>query len=172
MEISVDLTEQDLRDFGYYHHSHSKSSQRAKWGCAAPLFMWTLFWFWICLSDANPVKTATTLAPLLWGGPLSLITLFLLWGRGAGKQTAQEQKALLGLRQIVITPEGLTESGATRISTAQWKGVENVVIGDKAIYIYVSGLSAYIIPHHSFTSDADYDAFAHTVQDYWQKAAQ
>jgi hypothetical protein len=77
--------------------------------------------------------------------------------------------SVFGPRRITITPEFLMYAAPLSQSAHRWAGVEKIG-GDKdGIYIFISSLSAYVLPRRAFNSDQHYQEFARAAEKYFHQ---
>ena len=176
MKVEIDITEQDVIDFNVYHHSRSPSSRRTKWALTLPGFLWSGFWLMLCLLSETPSESAMTFMPLWLGGLGYIAVLLLSWRRGVARQVRRylaegTNKGLFGPRQVLITPEGITETGALQTSTVNWQMVERIVVLPNCAYVYINAVAAHIIPKRAFVGDVEFNEFINAAKDFHAQAA-
>ena len=175
MNVQVDITKQDVVEFNLYHHSRSPSSKRTKWALTLPGFLWSGFWLVLSLLSETPEETVLALMPLWLGGFAYIAVILLSWRRGVARQVGKylaegENKGLFGPRQVLLTPEGITETGELQTSTINWRAGEKIVVLPDCAYVYLNAVAAYIIPKRAFASEPGFDAFIGAAQDYHAQA--
>jgi hypothetical protein len=177
MEIQIEVTKQDFIDFNLYHLSHSPTIKRQRIALLLPGFLWSGFWLWLCVDGAKTLHNIKTLMPLIIGGFLYVATLLILW-RGSMKRQIQrllsegENKGLLGSQRVIISEEGIANIDELSTYTAKWQTVEKVIASDNCLYIYVSAVSALIVPKRFFASDAAFADFVRQTTEYAESVRQ
>lgn len=73
--------------------------------------------------------------------------------------TEHESRGFTGFRRIEIDKYRISESGNSGDSSCLWTAVRAIEKNDKLIIVYVSAVSAYIIPKRVFNSDKEFDDY-------------
>lgn len=74
--------------------------------------------------------------------------------------------SVFGPRRITITPEFLMYAAPLSQSVHRWAGVEKVRADKDGIYIFVSSLSAFVLPRRAFNSEQHFREFAQAAEKY------
>src|SRR5262249_27289903 len=84
---------------------------------------------------------------------------------------SEGQNAGLGKGRLIIRPNGLrvTKEGAD--NALNWSYVEKIVESETHVYIYISAVSALMIPKLAFASDAEREHFVEIARQYREVAA-
>jgi len=157
MNISYDVTLDDVVEFNRYHWQHSVAIRRVH--RRSMLLM-------------APLTGALVLASALVGGlipPLFLPVVLafacgvvgywitdVLWRRfwlgWMVRKIAAEggNKTTLGRHELLIASDGVTERTAFGESRQTWPAIERVVESERYIFIYTQPLAAHIIPKAAF----------------------
>lgn len=154
MNIEYQLTMQDYLDFNIYHMNHSPSLKRTLFierfigpiiflispilltkGSAIPL------WYWYCVFTILSLLWIVLFPKYINKSISRRITKMLNEGKNTG---------ILGNHSLSITEKGIIDK--TEYSEEKFNFIEKVVESDKHIFIYVSSLSACIIPNRIFNN--------------------
>ncbi len=170
MQINYELTKQDYIDFNLYHISYSKTSRQA-------LFIQRYITSLIFLLAPFVVARFTEIPLEYW--LVTFAITYLLWvffypkyfKRVVGKRVSKmvdegKNVDLLGYRTVTIDAEGLHSKSDVSESTIKWSSVENVVETKEHIFIYVSAISAHIVPFRIFETDKDKEEFLKVLHDF------
>jgi hypothetical protein len=159
MEIEYELTLDDLVAFNKYHYKHSRAYRR-QWlrGWLLPAAIILLPWLALAGSTWSAGRSAMALWPLAIGAPLYLALYPLLVRRQFGRLVPAflkegDNNTLLGKHRLAIGPNGLRTVNEHHESTVRWSGVERIAQDDDYLFVYVSAMSAYIVPRCAFSSD-------------------
>ncbi len=166
--VEVQLTVDDLTEFQHYHLHHSplirKHSKRIN------ILLAILAAFVVIYLQLAWWRGGHNDDVILTVGLLNLVILAaLLIRRTYYRRAAWSLKRLLGEGQNRLTYQKhrfTIDSKDMRIehdaghSATQWFAVEKVVTTPTAIYIYVSAVSAHILPRRAFANDIAFDEFA------------
>ncbi len=79
-------------------------------------------------------------------------------------------RALLGTRQMRISPEGLRYSSDVIETAAKWAAVEKIETTAEYAYFYIAAVEAYIIPRRAFSDERQFTAFVELARRYRQEA--
>ncbi len=183
MTVEYEITKDDLIAFNLYHQRHSPTARRQYlrvW--FIPPVVWLLIcaglWYLADRSRGKPAQTFLDLLPLLSGVPIYLLTFPWLYRRKLrkivdGMVSEGQNRGLLGLHRVTLSPESVTESSAHGQSSTAWRGVERVVSADAHayIYIYINALAAIIVPRRAFAGAAEFEHFIRTAKDHHEQAA-
>ncbi len=176
MTVEYELTEGDLNAFNLYHHFHSPTARRQylrSWFAPA-LIMFVIctgIWYLADRERGTPLQTFLALLPLFSGIPIYLV-FFPWWYRRKVSQIITgmigegKNRGLLGRRQIMISPEGISESGEHGQAFTAWHAVERVVTNKEYAFVYLNALAAIIIPSRAFQNSAGFEGLVGTAANY------
>ncbi|MEN1937069.1 YcxB family protein [Paenibacillus sp. 102] len=71
---------------------------------------------------------------------------------------------LLGKHKVQITDEGIIETNSGGETKRKWKGIEKVEENEAYIFIYVSSMSANIVPKTAFARENSKSEFIKKLQ--------
>jgi hypothetical protein len=57
------------------------------------------------------------------------------------------------------------------VTTTAWPAVERIVVDSGMLYIYISSVSAVVVPRRAFTTDAEFASFEETARKHLAEAA-
>jgi hypothetical protein len=173
MEIEYDRTPDDLIAFNLYHLHNTpnlKRQIRTSMGLYVILIASILL---IIFAAGNKVLLCIFFTFSIIGG----IGLFLSLPRYYDQQTVKLTKRLLaegrnegliGHTKVILTPEAIVGQTSRGEEKLFWHSVNQVVETATCIYIYVSSMSAYIIPRRAFSSDEQRLNFISLVNQYYK----
>lgn len=150
MQINYNLTEEDYVNFNVFHIKNSKlaiSNLRRRRFLAPLLFIIIAYVF----SDVTklpfiPVLAVTIILGVLW----VIFYPKMFYGRITRKsQKAVDSgkiKPLLGDHEMKITKDGIVDSTNYGKTTAKWSDVTNFAENPAYFYLYISSVSALILP--------------------------
>jgi YcxB-like protein len=164
MKIQTETTLKDIIAFNLYHSDHSPSTMRmekriryAFLGLALLLVLPALIYILL----GNILSFV--------GCMLGIITLFAFSASQAKFRryiTARQVKDLygegrnqgtLGHHEIIFRDDGISDESDSGEQFVKWQAVEKTIKTEKYIFVYVSSVSAHLIPRRIFHSDAAYD---------------
>lgn len=111
-------------------------------------------------------------------GVCSFYLLFMcVVGRGRQVSTAVknmlelgENRLLFAKRKVVVKADFIEEISAYSKSQFTWKGIERVEKHQDYLYVYISTMSAILIPRRAFADEAAFEAFYQKCQAYYNAA--
>lgn len=168
LEYNVTLDDQVF--FNRYHYDQSPANRRMWfWSTWCPVLIVAL------LSVFAVLHHNVTLAVMgiIWIAILLLLALIFrgpLMDRLARKlYTERKNKGMLGKLILRITDEGITETSGFGENKRYWQGVERVVEVPGYAFVYISAVSAFVIPEQRVES-GDYRAFVTELKRRWEAA--
>ena len=171
--VRFDFTESDFIGFNLYHHRHSPSTRAIQ-------VRFVVFILAIGLA-ALVYKLIRPEAPdVLWSVPLGCgigAALFPFSFRRSLRRNVLamlkegRNRGLLGTKEVTLTPAEIRSTGAMGMTTTAWPAVERVVVDGDVLYLYISSVSAVVVPRRAFAQDADFEAFVETARKYQVEAA-
>ncbi|MBM9502458.1 YcxB family protein [Leptospira sp. 201903071] len=155
MQINYELALEDIINFNEYHFRHSKVSKKKRMIAKLVIPIWTLFVF-LALNYATLDETS-----LFFNIPIFLFAIvwFFLFDRlyfwrlrnNVDKMLREkENKGMIGKQKITLTDDLLLFE--TLYTSAQFKpgSIGEVVETKDYFFLYVSSLSALIVPRSAF----------------------
>jgi len=79
---------------------------------------------------------------------------------------------MLGLRTIVISSDGITERTQVSETTCKWPSIEKICTNGDYVFVYMSTMSAFIIPKRAFNTSSEFDTFISQAKHYTDMAKQ
>ncbi|ANU24156.1 YcxB family protein [Planococcus donghaensis] len=153
MEIVYEVTEEAYIDFNLYHAQNSETVRKTMTmqRVLVPIIYVVMA---IVLSFILDIPILFMVIPFLIMGILWAVfypKYFYRHIRKSAKKLLREGKntGILGTHTMIFTEVGLREISATGEELVSWAGIENFGEDTSNLYLYNSGLSAYIIPKSS-----------------------
>ena len=76
---------------------------------------------------------------------------------------------LTGLRRVTISPQFLVWASPVTQAISRWIGVEKVLVEADCLFIFVSAMSAYVLPRRAFNSEQHFREYAAAADRYRQQ---
>jgi hypothetical protein len=181
MTAEYELGYEDWSAFNYYHHFHSSTARRqylqAWFAPAIALFLICVgVWLLASFNSRTPGSTFLAFLPLFSVVPLQLAAFPWLYGRKvkkivAGMIAEGRNRTLLGKQHVTISSEDITKTGDFDRLVVAWGGVERVVKTSDHAFIYISALTAIIVPRRAFSGSVDFDHFVTRASQYLDAAS-
>jgi hypothetical protein len=154
MQVRYETTEASLVAFNAFHSRHSPSIRRmvllGQYGL--PVFLVVICW-------------PTFAASSIYLGLLCLSPFILAWIMIYPKWWRYEQRRRISKmvkeggpskmfvwHTITLDQNGISEKTTTEDNFVHWSGVERFAEDDEYLYIYISALTAHVIPKRAFES--------------------
>ena len=170
MKVNYELTRDDLAKFIEYHQRSSPAARQQKIGCLIFAFSAMLILpGGILLTTNKPVaETAMDIWPLLLG-PILFAIVAIPYIRWRTRQMSNrllsegQNKGFYGQCELEAGPDSLTEVGPSGSTIRNWSSVERVAVTPSHLFVYTSGIEAYVVPRRAFPEEAAFNAFVDTV---------
>lgn len=154
MEISYKLTEEDYLDFNLNHGNNSPSIKKSiliQRLMGPVIFFMASFltakrtgiplWYWFILFG---------IVSIIW---YAFYPKYINWevSRRTLKMLKEgNNKNILEERTITLTAEGIKETSLNKEERVAWESIEKIEETQRNIYVYLSSISAFIIPIRAF----------------------
>jgi hypothetical protein len=180
MTVEFNIDAADFEDWNFYHNLHSPTARRNYlWGWFLPPAMWLivfgLIWQLADQKRGTPLRTFLDLLPLFFPVPFLLIYYPFAYRRKLkkiikGMVNEGKNRSLFGKHQVILSADGIQDLRELQRTWTSWKAVERIVKMNSCAYIYVSGLSAIIIPVRAFASESEFESFVQEAEGFLQSA--
>jgi len=164
MVQEFELTADDIIDFNMHHLGNLKSylqTERRNKMIIALIMIVALIYF---LTKKNVpyyhylALLLIVLGALAYSGYSACMKRSI--ARKIRKEIAEhESQGFVGFRRIEIDKYRISEFGSNGDSSCLWTAVRAIEKNDKLIIVYISAISAYIIPKRVFKSDKEFDDY-------------
>jgi hypothetical protein len=158
MKVEYELKKEDYINFNIYHIKNSKVIRKT------------------LLAQRYIVPIIFLVIPLLFGRfneipffPLSIALIWIIFYpkyfmsvtmKRVSKMIEEgKNNDLLGNHIVIVDEEGLVEKSKNGENSINWMGVERIVSTESYFFIYVSSISACIVPKSSFDNESSRDIF-------------
>ncbi|MCA9188305.1 MAG: YcxB family protein [Pirellulaceae bacterium] len=166
MKATYELTRDDLVAFIEFHQRTSPAARRQKIGCLVVAFCALMVLpAGILLTTDKPVlETATDICPLLLG-PILFGIFAIPYIRWRTRQMSNrllsegQNKEFYGKCELEAGDAALTETRPSGSTTRNWTSVERIVIMPSHLFVYTSGIEAYVVPRRAFSTESEFNAF-------------
>lgn len=170
MKAAYELTRDDLAAFIEYHQRSSPAVRRQRTGCLAIAFCALMILpAGILLTTDKPLlETAVDIWPLLLGPTLFAIFAipYIRWRtRQMSNRLLSEgqNKEFYGECELEAGQEALTETRPSGSTIRNWTSVERVVTTPSHLFVYTSGIEAYVVPRRAFQHETEFRAFVDVI---------
>jgi hypothetical protein len=162
---------EDLLAFSRYHYAHSKTIKRIQIRT-------------VCILALCFMVGATLIArglkswiPLIFGALASVIAAIIFpirfrWATERNTIRMYEEgqnRGVLGPQTIELRDDGFFKRNDTGESLTLWKGIERMEVTDRYLFVYISAVSAHVVPRYSIT-EGDFDIFVTELRNRWEGA--
>ncbi|KMT21879.1 YcxB family protein [Clostridium cylindrosporum] len=173
MNIKFELTKQDYIDFNIFHLSYSDSIRKS-------LFIQRYIVSLIFLVVPFVFADFSTIP--LWYWLIGFVAIYIGWVsfypryiKGVvSKRTSKmidegNNVGIIGHGSLTLNDNGIEGKGEHSESKTNWSAVENVAETKNHIFIYISGVSAYIVPVRGFNSVGEKNEFIDKINYFINK---
>lgn len=170
MKATYDLTRDDLAAFIEYHQRSSPAARRQKIGCLAVAFC-ALMILPVCIlstTDKPILETAAAIWPL-WLGPILFALLAVPYIRWRTRQMSNrllsegQNREFYGQCELEAGADALTETRPSGSTIRNWTSVERIVATPSHLFVYTSGIEAYVVPRRAFSTESEFNAFVDVI---------
>ncbi|ARF17020.1 YcxB family protein [Sporosarcina ureae] len=150
MEIHYDLTEQDVVAFNLYHVKNSKVGKNSlQWQrYISPLIFLLFAYFLSIFTDMakGPLFATFALTSILWVIFYPKYFYYHITRQVSKMLRAGKNEGLVGEHSMKMNKIGIVDQTSVGETKVQWSGVKQLIEDADYFYIYMSTVSAYIIP--------------------------
>lgn len=75
-----------------------------------------------------------------------------------------DNEDLLNQRRLTLTADGLKQSSVNNLTTTSWDKIDRIWETVEHIFLYISSLSAYIVPKRAFTNKKNQEEFIKEIK--------
>ena len=172
-KASYELFPDDLVALVEFHQRTSPAARRQQMGCFGIAFVaLLLFQVGVLLTTDKPrLQTAIDIWPLFLG-PLLFALFALFVGPHLRWPTRQLSRRLVsegrntgfyGQCELAIDTDGLTESRPSGSTIRNWSSVERIATTPTHMFVYTSGVEAFVVPRRAFATEAEFRDFAEAI---------
>lgn len=170
MKASYELTADDLAAFVEFHQQASPAARNQRLGCfiVALIALLVLPVGIVLTTDEPRLQTAIDIWPLLLG-PIFFALFAFPYIRWRTRQLSRrllregQNSGFYGKCELIVADDGLTELRPAGSTMRKWSSVERVVTTARHLFVYTSGIEAFVVPRHAFDTQDDFDAFVHAI---------
>ncbi len=168
IKVSYETKLEDLVAFNEYHARHSPSIRRLLQlfvGAICVLTALALFVMYRQDDGLRGISVFVTTVPVLM-----VVTLTLLLFPRALRSMVRRQfsegtnRSIIGPRTLVLTDQGLSEQSSAGELQTKWQSVERVASNDRYLFIYLSSVSAHVIPRDAFGAPEQLEQFLTAIE--------
>jgi hypothetical protein len=172
MKATYELMRDDLAAFIEFHQRTSPAARRQKIGCLIVAFCALMILpAAILLTTDKPVlETASDIWPLLLG-PILFGIFSIPYIRWRTRQMSNrllsegQNREFHGECELEASDDVLTETRPSGSTTRNWTSVERIVTTPSHLFVYTSGIEAYVVPRRAFSTDSEFNAFVDAVRE-------
>jgi len=171
MKATYELTRDDLAAFIEYHQRSSPTARRQRLGCfGVALCALMVLPAGILLTTDKPLlETAADIWPLLLG-PILFAIFAIPYFRWRTRQLSDrmlsegKNKEFYGKCELEVGDDALTETRPSGSTIRNWSSVERVVTTPSHLFVYTSGIEAYVVPRRAFPTESELNAFVDVIR--------
>lgn len=171
MEVTYDLTAEDVWHYVLYHRRH-KSGLRPAFKNAFRGVMVLVFIGYLVMCVDSLVRHQS----VNWNMLIGLAAALWLASRFLGPSKAKVMKGvaltpgLICRHTFTIEPEWLSDKTEVNESKTRWDIIYQIDEDAQYVYVFPSKMNAHIIPKRAFRHPAEAQAFVDAAKDFWMSA--
>ena len=170
MKATYELTRDDLAALIEFHQRTSPAARQQKMGCFVVAFCALMILpTGILLTTDKPVlETAIDIWPLLLGPVLFCLSAipYIRWRtRQMSNRLLSEgqNKEFYGKCELEAGDDSLTETRPSGSTIRNWTSVERIVTTPLHLFVYTSGIEAYVVPRRAFSTESEFNTFVEVI---------
>jgi YcxB-like protein len=164
MKIETQITLEDLLAFNLYHNENSQFVKRRADFLTYLTYGFALFAIGSALLKILQGRIHSAIIEILFaflfltlGWPKSRRYIYNVYARGMYREG--KNKGMIGRHEITIHDDKISEENDSASLEFRWTAIEKIVKTEKYIFVYISSVSAFLIPQRSFVNNTTYDEF-------------
>jgi hypothetical protein len=67
---------------------------------------------------------------------------------------------------MIVCSDGLTETRPSGSTVRNWSSVERIAMTRDHLFVYTSGVEAYVVPRRAFSAESEFEDLANTIAEY------
>ena len=170
MKATYELFPDDLAAFSEFHQRTSPVARNQRLGCFGIALVATLVLpLGIVLTTDKPrIQTAMDIWPLFLG-PVLFALFAMPYARWRTRQVSRRllsegtNAGFYGECELAIGADGLTESRPSGSTTRKWSSVERIASTSHYLFVYTSGIEAFVVPRRAFQTEPEFNEFANAI---------
>lgn len=163
MVKQYELTRQDYLNYNLIHLDHSKTAKKTinLQRFLVPILYIVLAFLMAWIGDIPLLYwlIVFSVAAIGWIMFFPQYTKRVVSKRISKMLDEGENKGLLGKQELSLMDDGILVSNEYKESKTKWNSIDNILVTDDYILVYVSAISAHIIPTRIFNNQADMNQF-------------
>jgi hypothetical protein len=170
MKVSYEFARDDLAAFIEYHQRTSPAARNQKLGCfiVALAGLLVLPVGIVATTDEPILETAMKIWPLFLG-PFLFAILALPYIKWRTRQMSIRllnegaNRGFYGRCELNVDSEGVKETRPGGSTFRNWSSVERIAITRDYLFVYTSGIEAFVVPRRAFSTDTEFKNFTDAI---------
>jgi YcxB-like protein len=168
MKIETEITLEDLLAFNQYHNENSQFIKRRLDFLKYLMYGFALFAIGNALLKILQGRIHSAIIEILFAS----LFLAISWSKSRryisniyakGMYKEGKNRGMIGRHEIIIHDDEIVEENDSVSLAIKWKAVEKIIKTEKYIFVYISSVSAFLIPRRSFMDNIAYDEFYNLI---------
>ena len=179
--IQYELTADDFVEFNHFHHKHSPELRRRLLvsRIVIPLFMISALLLTPLLVQRNDRGYLDSLTQLRWFFAVPPVLFFyapFAWKRRQARLIRRmlnegSTRSLLGNCLLTLNDDSISVQRPSSLSTYGWEATDQIRVTSEYCFIYVTSISAIILPRRAFNSNEAFDDFVREIRQHLSRRA-
>ncbi len=167
--IQYELSADDLVEFNHFHHQHSPALRRTRlvFRIGIPLFMILALLLTPLLTQRNDrgyLDQLTQMRLFFVVPPALFFYAPIAWKRrqaGLIRKMLSEgsTRSILGTCSVTMSRDSISIQRPTSHSSYGWEAIDRICVNSKYCFLYVTSMSAIIVPRRAFSSNESFNEF-------------
>lgn len=181
MDHEYEVTLEDLVAFNMHYFRHNSAIRRQLLSGRILVALLTtllaLLFIFVLNTAANrnqPLDWFAAAVSVVGGGVIFLIYPLLsqcgLQRRAIRLLADPANRSMLGKKRLVLGPDAIEFQSELSTSSTKWAGLERIATTDSLILLYLTAMSAIVVPKRSFADASQAQAFEQQVQGHYHAA--
>ena len=111
-----------------------------------------------------------------WQDGLALLAAGMLWALASARvqgrmiwQNSRRSKELRAPHSFAVTEDGFDVQAGEGHSVVKWSAISKIAVEDGLLFVFVSAMSAYIVPPRAFGAQSEFDDFIERARTEWRR---
>lgn len=174
--VQFELTVDDFVDFNHFHHKNSPELSRRLLmpRIGIPLFMILALLLTPLLTqrkDRGYLDELTQMRLFFVVPPALFFYIPFAWKRRQASLIRRMLKegstrSMLGKCSVTLSNESISIQRPSSLSSYDWEAIDRICVNSESCYLYVTSVSAIIVPRRTFSSNESFNEFLREAEQF------
>lgn len=172
--IQYELAAEDFVEFNHFHHNHSPALRRTRFvfRIGIPLLMILALLLTPLLTQRNDrgyLDELTQMRLFFVVPPLLFFYAPIAWKRRQASLIRKmlsegSTRSLLGMCSVTLNRDSISIQRPSSLSSYGWEAIDRICVNSDYCYLYVTSLSAVILPRRAFSSQESFNEWVQEAE--------